>query len=159
MHKPPQALTGISVDYIDGLVSNMRRPYHHTTKSVVTWFTDAYICLNAAIIRGEQPSLRRRHMSIIASRITDNSTACLTFGAGWRQWKQQMPRMQAFMDSLHKGPVTQKVFPCHGVMFSIHRTGNVILMKFHHWLHWELSKWQFPVYSRWWKFRNFFVSV
>ena len=61
-----------------------------------------------------------RHMSDIT--ITDHSIICRsTAYSGWHQWKHQSSMLLVLgirrwsMDSPHKGPVTRKMFPWHGV--------------------------------------------
>ena len=70
--------------------------------------------------------LRWRHMSVMASVITDVSTNCSTVGSGEDQRKQQSSASLAFMrgihqwplSSPHKGSATWKIYPFDDVIMS-----------------------------------------
>ena len=64
-------------------------------------------------------SLRRRQMTVMASRITGQSSVCLTVCSDWQQRNINGTRYCSFVrgihrlpvDSLHKGTVTRQMLP------------------------------------------------
>ena len=69
-------------------------------------------------------SLQWLYMSTITSHITGDTTVCSNTSAAWQQRNSQSSTYSLFLrvihrwqvNSLHKGRVMRKVFPCHDVI-------------------------------------------
>ena len=76
-------------------------------------------------------------MSVMASQITDVSIVCSSACSGTDQIKQQSSASLAYMrgihrspvDSLHKGPVTRKMFPFDDVIVCVYCIGYTIWLQ------------------------------
>ena len=116
-------------------------------------------------------TLEWRRNECEAYQITGVSIVCSTVASGADQRKHQSSASLAFVrgihlwpvNSLHKRPVTQKMFPFDDTIMKWGRSGSneptimwaglkltetkmsSFWQHFHHWLHWKLSFWQLPV--------------
>ena len=83
-------------------------------------------------------SLQWRYMSTITSHITGDTTVCSCASAAWQQRKYQSSTYCPFLgvsprwlvDSLHKGQVMWKAFPCHGVINSSVWHRHIVVMSY-----------------------------